>query len=252
MRKAPYRLKPDKKDERDLLKSSAPRPKSSVPLTVDLRPNDAEDIFDQLTLGSCTANAISAWLSYKNKQDRNMFYHYSRLWLYWQERNLEGTVNEDSGAYIRDGFKVLQKIGCATESYFPYTSNPVAVFTHTPSPESYDNAQYHKIDEYYRIMTKAQLREELAHGNPVVMGIQVYESFETAEVARTGIVPMPDTSKEEFLGGHAILAMGYKFIGNKEYIICRNSWGKGWGDNGYFYLPMDFIGWYVSDMWSGN
>jgi C1A family cysteine protease len=240
-----YKLKPDKYDARDKVQ---PLRTVQLPTSVDLRPNDAEDIFDQGSLGSCTANAIAAWFSYMNKRDRNMFYHYSRLWLYWQERNLEGTVDEDAGAYIRDGFKVLNKIGCATESYFPYV---IQHFRDTPKPDSYDNAQYHKITEYYRIITQQQLREELAHGNPVVMGISVYDSFESGTVARTGIVPMPRAG-EQLLGGHAVLALGYMSINGVEYIICRNSWGKDWGDKGYFYLPMAFVGNYVGDIWTGS
>ena len=248
-----YMLKPDKVDSRDYLYSA--KKVSALPEMVDLRPNDAEIIFDQLDLGSCTANAICALMSYLDKNygsaTKQMFFHYSRLYLYWHERNLEGTVGTDSGAYIRDGMKVLQQIGCAAEPLFPYVVN---TFTHTPSQKAEDNAKLHKITEYHRLSLSdsSQLKDSLASGYPVVLGIEVWDSFESAEVARTGIVPMPDKSKENLLGGHAILAMGYKHIGNTEYIICRNSWGTDWGDKGYFYLPMSFIGRYISDMWTGK
>jgi C1A family cysteine protease len=177
-----------------------------------------------------------------------MYFDLSRLFLYWQERNLEGTVSEDSGAYIRDGFKVMQKIGCASESYFPYD---ISKFRDTPTSEAVENAKDHRMGNYYRIMTVAQLKDELAKGNPVVMGFNVYESFESYEVAQTGIVPMPKAG-EQLYGGHAVLAMGYKKINGTEYIICKNSWGKNWGDNGFFYMPMAFIGWHVSDMWTSE
>lgn len=79
-------------------------------------------IVDQLTLGSCTANAIASGLRefLELNYDHGSLITLSRLWLYWQERNTEGTVNEDSGASIRDGMTVLQKLGCAPETDFPY------------------------------------------------------------------------------------------------------------------------------------
>ncbi|RTE05478.1 C1 family peptidase [Paenibacillus whitsoniae] len=241
-----YLLKPDKPDTRDFLFAAKA---TSLPDAVDLRPKDAALIFDQGSLGSCTANALCALMSYMDKNftyPSGLYFYYSRLFLYWQERNLEGTVGYDSGAYLRDGLKVMQQIGCAGESTYPYVES---TFTHTPTAEAYATAAHHKINEYHRIMTAAQLKEALSEGRPVVMGIEIYSSFESADVARTGIVSMPDKRREALLGGHAVLAMGYKVIGGIEYIICRNSWGADWGDKGYFYLPMDFIGRYVSDMW---
>lgn len=249
-----YLLKPDKEDSRDLLFASRG---VELPNEVDLRPKDTIPIFDQGSLGSCTANAICAFKEYidhafDNAGAGGYFHNLSRLYLYWHEREIEGTTTYDSGAYIRDGMKVLQKIGCPGESFFPYVES---TFTQTPSAEAETNAKLHTITEYHRLdnNSPAQLKESLAAGNPVVMGIEIYESFESAEVGQNGgIVPMPDKVKEQLLGGHAILAMGYKHIGDTEYIICRNSWGPDWGDKGYFYLPMDFIGRYVSDLWTGR
>jgi C1A family cysteine protease len=241
-----YALKKDCEDARDLILASK---FASFPESVDLRPKDAAAIFDQGALGSCTANAICAFHSFLQKRTDGYFFNLSRLFLYWHERNLEGTVEYDSGAYIRDGMKVLQQIGCAGESDFPYVE---ATFRDKPSSEAEASAIYHKIASYHRILAVAQLKESLVSGFPVVMGIEIYSSFESSEVARTGIVPMPNRDREYSLGGHAVLAMGYTVINGIEYIICRNSWGSAWGDKGYFYLPMAFIGRYVSDMWTGR
>ena len=61
----------------------------------------------------------------------------SRLWLYWEERYLEGSVNEDAGAEIRDGMKVLQQLGCAPEVDWPYD---ITKFTQTPPAKATTDA----------------------------------------------------------------------------------------------------------------
>jgi C1A family cysteine protease len=204
-------------------------------------------IFDQGNLGSCTANAICFLKMYldhiENTQAGGYFHHLSRLYLYWHERNLEGTTFYDSGAYIRDGFKVLNQRGCAGESFFPYD---VFSYIDTPTAEAEENAELHKISGYYRVYLP-QLKSVLAEGYPVVLGIDVYERFEGLMAAVYGIIPMPEPG-ERLLGGHAVVAVGY----NADYVICRNSWGEQWGDNGYFYLPWAYFDSYVHDMWTGK
>jgi C1A family cysteine protease len=84
-----------------------------------------------------------------------------------------------------------------------------------------------------------QLKGCLASGLPFVFGFSVYDSFESQEVARTGVVPMPDTATEQLLGGHAVLAVGYDDADQR--FVVRNSWGEGWGDGGYFTMPYAYL-----------
>jgi C1A family cysteine protease len=86
-------------------------------------------------------------------------------------------------------------------------------------------------------------------GFPVVFGFTVYESFEGNDVATTGNMPMP-ASGEKVLGGHAVALVG--FNDDRRVFIVRNSWGASWGDQGYFYMPYEFITnpEYASDFWS--
>lgn len=244
-----YTLKKDLEDLRDKFFRSVHADVSNLPESVDLRSN-ASPVVDQGELGSCTANAIASGLrEYYEIKEGKPLTRLSRLFLYWHERNIEGTINKDSGAYIRDGMKVLQTIGCAPESDFPYD---VTKFTQKPSAKAEADAPVFKITEYHRVLNFSAMQAALAVGSPVVLGISVYASFESAAVAKTGIVPMPK-SEEQLLGGHAVLAVGYKKIGNVMYAIVRNSWGTDWGDQGYFYLPQTFFDQgYVSDMWTGR
>ena len=98
-------------------------------------------------------------------------------------------------------------------------------------------------------MTVTQLKSALSVGCPVIVGIEVWSSFEYSEVETTGFVPMPNKSSESLLGYHCMLIMGWKTIKGIEYMIVKNSYGKEFGDNGYLYIPMDFIGRHVTDMW---
>lgn len=252
MAKRVYKLKPDTEDLRDrVFRSTKFQTIAVLPTIVDLRSN-CSLIVDQGELGSCTANAIASGLrEYWEKLSKKQITLLSRLWLYWQERYLEGTVNQDAGAYIRDGMKVLQKMGCALEADWPYDTTK---FKQTPPEKATQDAQQYKIIEYHRVINLIQLKAALAEGYPVVIGIKVYESFESNQVSQNGIVSLPKRG-EQFLGGHAVLAVGYKDdtnIKGQGVVICRNSWGEGWGDKGYFYLPYSYFFNYVSDMWTGK
>ena len=95
--------------------------------------------------------------------------------------------------------------------------------------------------QYKRVLRSAPaIKGILAQGSPVIIGFTVYESFEGNAIAKNGIMPMPKTS-EKVLGGHAVLVVGYKLINGQPYWIVRNSWGTGWGDGGYFYMPEAYL-----------
>ena len=245
-----YNLKSDPEDHRDRFYMSVTfKQEKELPKSVDLRVG-CSGVVDQGDLGSCTANAIASGLREYWELQAGTNTRLSRLWLYWKERYLEGSINEDSGAIIRDGMKVLQQMGCAREEDWPYD---ISKFTKVPSVKSSRNALDYKIAAYHRVVSLIDLKTALADGYPVVIGIKVYESFESGQVEATGIVPLPKRG-EKCLGGHAVLAVGYDDARRKGTgeVICRNSWGDKWGDKGYFYLPYSYFRSYVSDMWTGR
>jgi C1A family cysteine protease len=245
-----YAIKKDKIDLRDkMYRASTIIHPDHLPESVDLRPQ-MSPIVDQGALGSCTANAVVSGLrEYLLLQAGEPLTRLSRLYLYWHERELEGTINEDSGAYIRDGMKVLANLGVPAEIDFPYD---IRYFTDRPTELAEVDAAKYKITEYRRITNALGLKTALAEGNPVVIGMELYDSFESDLVRSTGMVPVPE-KWEQSLGGHAVCAVGYKKINRKDHIIIRNSWGDGWGDNGYCYVPMSFISRkIIMDMWTGK
>ncbi len=231
-----YGWVPDLPDGRDLLYAAPPKPLAELPRRVDLR-SKCPAIYDQGQLGSCTANAIAGALEFDQlKQRMKGPFTPSRLFIYYNERVIEGTVESDSGAMLRDGIKTVAKQGACPEKSWPYK---IGRFRAKPSRPCYTEAKRYQAIQYMRVaQTLGQLKGCLAEGFPFFFGFAVYESFEAAKVARTGHAPMPK-AREAFLGGHAVLAVGYDE--QRERFICRNSWGSKWGMRGYFTLPFPYL-----------
>jgi C1A family cysteine protease len=187
--------------------------------------------FNQGSLGSCTANALCGLIAY----DIPGFMG-SRLFLYYNERYIENDIQIDGGALLSDGVESLKRFGICAESEWGYD---VSKFTVKPSEKCYHDALNHHALSVKNISTdKEDMKNALRNGYPFVVGIMIYQSFEGADVAETGIVKMPSPG-EPLLGGHAVVCVGYD--DDRQLWIMRNSWGEQWGDAGYFYLPYDYL-----------
>ncbi len=160
----------------------------------------------------------------------------SRLFIYYNERAIEGTVDSDSGAQIRDGIKTVAAEGACPETMWPYIESSFSV---RPGTACYQCAKLHPAVQYERVPQDAgQLKGCLAAGYPFVFGFSVYESFEGDAVAKSGMVPMPGAFETE-VGGHAVIAVGYN--DSVQRFLVRNSWGSKWGVGGYFTIPYAYL-----------
>ena len=229
-----YGWLPDRPDQRDRLYTAIAKPPKKLPASVDLRPLCSK-VEDQGALGSCTANALVGNLEMLVKKAGKPVTDLSRLFVYYNERALEGTINEDAGAFIRDGVKTLVKQGVCTEKKWAYN---ITKFTQKPTAACYKEALNHQVLSYHRILTLREMKMCLAEGYPFVFGFTVYEGFESDAVAKTGKLDMPKPS-EKTLGGHAVCAVGYDEVTKR--VLVRNSWGEDWGLKGYFTMPYDYI-----------
>jgi C1A family cysteine protease len=231
-----YGWLPDLPDHRDLLYAAPVEMAGALPAKADLRAQ-CPPVYDQGQLGSCTANAIAGAIQFdRMKQNLADIFTPSRLFIYYNERAIEHSVDSDSGAQIRDGIKSVNKQGDCPETEWPYV---VAKFKTRPPKKCYADALKYKVVSYQRLtQVLSQLKGCLASGWPFVFGFTVYESFESATVAKTGHAPLPK-SGEAAVGGHAVVGVGYDDA--KQWFIVRNSWGGKWGMAGYFTLPYAYL-----------
>jgi len=172
----------------------------------------------------------------------------SRLFEYYGTRKIEGTINEDSGATIRDAIKCGVTYGVADEAAWPYD---VSKFTVNPPSVIWTTAATHKVTSYHSIADGdiQTMKTVLASQFLIGFGFQVYDYFMSADMASKGMLPYPSKS-EQLQGGHAVCLVGYddsKVItradGTKSTgaFLVRNSWGTGWGLAGYFWMAYDYV-----------
>lgn len=222
---------PDKRDLR-----FTPRFAYALPNNVDLSHYTLE-IYDQGELGSCTANAGAALFEMLRSINKKPTYIPSRLYTYYNTRKIEGTIPYDAGGQLRDAIKSLSVDGCPVETMWPYD---IDKFTNRPPSPVYSEGRKHQIMKYSRVNNTVitDVQNALALNCPVMAGFTVYESFESQEVAQTGLMTMPQPW-EKVLGGHAVLIVGY--CNDHQHFIVRNSWGADWGDRGFFYAPYAYF-----------
>jgi C1A family cysteine protease len=229
-----YGWKPSVPDLRDHIADT-----SELAILEEVDPRaDLPAVFDQGQLGSCTANAVAGAVEYDAKLNGSDPGFLSRLWIYYYERRLEGSpADQDTGAQGRDGFKVCQKLGVPLEQDWPYD---IAKFSDEPPASLDGEARQHRISNY-RVVPRNldSMKAALSNRQTIAFGFTVYESFESPDVGKSGIVPLPSRN-EKVLGGHEVLLVGY-LKDETNYGLVRNSWGPVWGMGGYFLMPWAYL-----------
>ena len=232
-----YGWVPDLPDQRDQIFQTPKAVMVKMPAVVDLRPKCAP-VVDQNGYSACTACAIGSAFHFgeKKQKDPDPIVP-SRCFIYFNEREIEGTTSSDSGAQIRDGIKTVVKQGVCDESLWAYSNTNLL---RKPPAKCYQQALNHQVVRYLRV--NQNLNEMcgcLAAGYPFVFGFTVYSSFESDQVAKTGIVPMPKPD-ESVVGGHCMLCVG--FCSSHKVFLVQNSWGK-WGEkqSGFCRMPYTYL-----------
>jgi C1A family cysteine protease len=207
-------------------------------------------VYDQGHLGSCTANALGGAFEYTQMQQGLEVFRPSRLFIYYNERVLEGTVQVDVGATLSDGIKSMIDLGVCSELIWPYD---ITKFAEKPSELAFKDASDHQVLASRRVPISVNAFKTMINmGYPIAFGFTVYAFFESQQMAKTGVLKLPGF-REKPLGGHAVLCVGYsdtmksadgKYVG---FLKIRNSWGEGWGvsgggqNGGYFWMPYKYL-----------
>lgn len=237
----------------------APAPPPSADISAQLPP-----CFDQGQEGSCGPNSGAGMMAHQFPELKQLF---SRNQIYWDVRSMEGDTTVDGGVETRDVLKALTTTGAALEKSWPYSQQ--TLFKQPPTSVIVEASQ-HKLLSYSRLLTDVEYMSCVASDFSFILGFTCFSSIDSPDLARTGVMPMPDTTREQQVGGHDVLVVGYdtnfknsdvfKKSGVDPSLVSdtalkiRNSWGVDWGLEGHFWMPMPYavnpsIG---GDAWTGR
>lgn len=203
-------------------------------------------VYDQLNIGSCTANAGCGAFDYKWKIQNGSFCYPSRLDLYQNELKHDKTWPNDSGSYTSSIVWVLKNQGVTLDRLWSYKPQNLAV--DPPACAVKRRPDYMVLTAYdipnddngYAIKYAISQKKL-----PVLTGGYVFQNiFSPIKDKATGqwYVGMP---KGNPVGGHEICIVGYAddlvIAGIKGWARVRNSWGTAWGDKGYCYFPQAYL-----------
>ncbi len=227
----------------------------ALPKTIDLR-EWCSPIENQQALGACTAHAAVGIVEYFQRRAFGESMEGSRLFIYKATRNLM-QVTGDTGAWLRDTMGALRLCGVPDEKYWPYTDADPDFDNEPPGfvyaiADNYEALKYFCHDPLGANVPGDKVLESvkkyLVAGIPSMFGFWGFPSFDSCNVK--GGIPYP-CEGEQAEWGHAIVAVGYddgKKLKNTQCnktttgaLLIRNSWGTTWGDEGYGWLPYEYV-----------
>ncbi|MEQ9507295.1 MAG: C1 family peptidase [Hyphomonas sp.] len=234
-----FSLKGCRFEERPSAAPTLTAPSIRLPDRVDLRIH-CSPIENQLKTNSCVANAVIGALEFHHLKAGRALTDLSRLFVYYNARHLSDSAHQDGGSFIHHGMAAVLAHGACEARFWPFVEENVLT---KPTDDCYKNASSYEAVQYARAPRGVQALTAIAQGLPIVFGIFVPgEYYQVA--AETGRMPKPDqVVTEQPPSGHAMLIVGYDMT-DRAYLV-RNSWGPGWADHGYCWIPFETM-----DAWS--
>lgn len=191
---------------------------------------------DQGLLGSCTAFPVAAVYEFVAKQNTKSV-DISELFIYYNTRASKGNIDEDSGATLLETINSVKEKGACYSENHPYT---IESFARKPNEKAFTEAQHQVVEKACRVnITEEKFKQAISSGHPIIIGLKLFKSFYPKN--KSAVVPYPSKNEAEYEnhGNHALLIVG--FNDDEKLFKIRNSWGTGFGENGYCYAPYDYI-----------
>jgi Papain family cysteine protease len=181
--------------------------------------------WDQLQTSDCISHGVSGGLVLAQvRAKKTSVIIPSRLYNYWNFRDIEGDTTKDEGGYIRDGVKAVNLYGFPDESLWPFTPD-TTLFTKPPQ-SVYDAAATNKIHLYASVdlANPDNIKLALSHGMGVIFGFDVPKYFESSQMESSGIIRLSDFNR--IIGGHCNIIVGHENADETWWV--RNSWSPSW------------------------
>jgi len=206
--------------------------------------NKFPPVYDQGNLDSSIGfAAVKGLVEFYLRNTYNIKMPMSALSAFYRSR-ISGNYSDYS--YILSTFLSLFIYGCSSEFFDEYTSDNFKSF---PSSLAIKEAEVFRLKNFRKLFTLNDIKRSLIKESPVVCGISVFSSFENGNTWRSGLITTPDL-KEKRLGSHAVCIVG--FDDSKKHFIIRNSFSKSWGNNGYGFLPYEYLKKYGFDFYTAK
>jgi len=230
----------DPVDERDI-PMSVLLPRITAPAEIDYTVR-MSPVRDQGEEGTCVAfAAVVGVKEYQEHEEHRRLIPLSPRYLYHLCKEADG-IPQGEGTYPRVAMKILAERGVCREDCWPYRPYQ----TDDSCPEADDQARRYRVRTYGRLSGTGQMETSLSLNGPFLAGVEVFPAWFSAP---SGRIPEP-AEGEESLGGHAVCVVGYSRRG--DYFKFKNSWGPGWGDNGYGYITYSYLDRYCLDAWTAT
>ncbi|MCJ8739799.1 hypothetical protein PDJAM_G00051420 [Pangasius djambal] len=231
-------------------KSHVPRRVNSAPITPELRKmaaslpeqwdwrnvngvNYVSPVRNQALCGSCYSFATMGMLESRirvqtNNTQQPVFSPQQVVSCSQYSQGCDGGFPYLIGKYVQD-------FGIVEEKCFPYTGKDSPCSVSADCPRNYVS-DYHYVGGFYGACNEAAMMAELVRDGPMGVAFEVYSDFMHYKEGIYHHTGLRDSINPFELTNHAVLLVGYgrsQETGEK-YWIVKNSWGTGWGEDGYF------------------